>query len=165
MKHGTNEPETPRAEGFEVRTDIPGMPEVLPDGRWRFTLKNCNYLGLNGDLTYPVELQFGAAEQTSPCFIVKADHYPELRAPHIVIQPDVAAKDPSKGWVPLGGDHHDMISLGTETTPSFRLGPDVEDEHVFIENDGFGHIGIEGLCDVVVTVAPLDIARYPDRSP
>jgi hypothetical protein len=90
------------------------------------------------DFKHPIELRFGRTAETSPCFLVHGSECPQLGAEYVLIQPDVIAKDPRKGWEPIGGtpvDRFGTAYIGRgEETPQLRLGPDVSRHHAQIEH-------------------------------
>lgn len=66
---------------------------------------------LPSDFDGVVELRF-SGEPHPPCFLMRADCCPQLRAAYVVIQPDVVREDPTRGWVPLGGSHEHTEEFG-----------------------------------------------------
>lgn len=110
---------------------------LLKGGAWEAG----DFLDIKPDFRHPVELQFGHTPETSPCLLVRGSECPQLRADYILFQPDVVARDPRKGWVPIGGLHArrspveermDTIYIGRQKTPQLRLGPDVSRSHAEI---------------------------------
>jgi hypothetical protein len=80
---------------------------------------------------------------------VQGSECPQLRADYILVQPDVLAKDPRRGWVPIGspapenrgeGWAGDLVYIGRQDTPQLRLGPDVSRRHAYI-SAGFNDCG------------------------
>lgn len=96
----------------------------------------------NPDFRHPIAIDFGRTSETSRCFLVHGRECPQLNADYILIQPDVIAKDPRRGWVPIGGQHvlrpeeqaREAVYVGREETPQLRLGPDVSRSHCEIES-------------------------------
>lgn len=86
---------------------------------------------------YPIELELGSTEETSPIFLVR-NEAAQLRASHVILQPDVVKTDWRLGWIPLGGDYPSHALLGRGESLRFRLGPDVQVEQleVMLEPDG-----------------------------
>jgi hypothetical protein len=126
------------------------------------------------DFKHPIELRFGRTPETSPCILIHGEECPQLGADYILIQPDVIAKDPQKGWVPLGGVHArspqtpDTAYIGRRESPQLRLGPDVSRHHAevvygpspynFLEVRTFQD---EGPHYVRVSAHPDDLAVFP----
>lgn len=91
----------------------------------------------------PVEIRLGQTTESSPLFLEQAGRHthkdlcdaagvdPDFAL--VVIQPDVMAEDPRRGWavIPSGG----KVLIGRAATPQFRLGNDVSRKgHLEIEN-------------------------------
>jgi hypothetical protein len=126
------------------------------------------------DFKHRIELRFGRTSETSPCLLVPGSECPQLGAEYVLIQPDVIAKDPRKGWVPLGGIHAvtptalDTAYVGREESPQLRLGPDVSRHHaeVAFGPNPYNMLEVrtfqdEGPHYVRVSVHPDDLVELP----
>lgn len=96
---------------------------------------------LEGIHEFPVEIRAGQTTETSPLLLDWGGKYRELceaqgieaTGAYVLLQPDVMAEDPQRGWliVPRGG----TVSIGRAETPQFRLGNEVaRTGHMEVEN-------------------------------
>ena len=89
----------------------------------------------------PVEIRLGQTTDSSPLFLDQGRAYEEVceaagvdpNFALVVVQPDVMAEDPRRGWaiIPQG----EKVRIGRAVTPQFRLGNDVSRNHLEIENN------------------------------
>lgn len=92
------------------------------------------------DFEHPIEVLLGTEPtERRRLFLVHGRECPQRGADYILMQPEVVAEDPRRGWLPLGGVHRFSRGLGTEDTPELELGSDVDPDHAFI---GAGEEGI-----------------------
>jgi hypothetical protein len=121
---------------------------------------------------HPIEFRFGRTRKTSPCLLVHGRECPQLGAEYVLVQPDVIAKDPRKGWMPIGGHwaetQADLVYVGREDTPQFRFGPDVSRCHAYLSQTrtkrGVSHLTLaadEGEPRYVRVVVHPDDLREP----
>lgn len=78
------------------------------------------------DLRSGVELSFGQPPETPPCYLLNADHCPQLRAPYVLLQPEVLVRDPTIGWAPIGGVYDRHFLFCRQDTIGLQLGSDVD---------------------------------------
>lgn len=132
---------------------------------------------IDRDFQHPIEIDFGRTPETSTCFLVQGRECPQLKADYILIQPDVIAKDPRKGWVPIGGMHArrpkeealETVYIGRDETPQLRLGPDVSRTHASVDFRRKPGIELLTLCAdshkkgfyARVVAHPEDIEKLP----
>ncbi len=85
------------------------------------------------DFKYPVEVQLGTDfSERCRLFLIHGHECPQLGADYILLQPEVVAEDPRRGWLPLGGVHGGSRGLGTEDTPELELDSNVDPDHAHI---------------------------------
>jgi hypothetical protein len=161
------EPETVEIEALEAdpeRERIEFELMLTPDREGGATVR------IKPDFKHPVELRFGRTPETSPCFLVHGSECPQLGAEFILVQPDVIAKDPRKGWEPIGGLRVDRIAyIGRgEESPQLRLGPDVSRLHAEVEyrREPYNYIEVathqnQGRRYVRISAHPEDLAELP----
>jgi hypothetical protein len=87
---------------------------------------------LRGGPNHCIEVLLGVSGDTPACWIVSGDKCAQLGADYILVQPSVVEKDPTRGWLPLGGKHPTDIYIGQTESPELDLGPSVEGEHLLI---------------------------------
>ena len=87
---------------------------------------------LSGDQTDCVEIRLGVDSDTPTCWLVGGQQCEQLGADYILIQPSVIERDPTRGWLPLGGRHPADIWIGHDQTPELDLGDSIEGEHLLV---------------------------------
>lgn len=141
------EPEIPRRrETYELR---------LPDE---------NDLELRLDFEGVVRIDLGRTAESSPVYLVHGAVCPQLGAEFIVVQPDVVREDPAKGWDRLPNWAGIDLSLGRDSTPWLRLGPDVTREghlYIYMRDAGLDLVD-ESKNGTRVTVDVADVLLTPD---
>jgi len=129
----------PHPETDQTGETIEFEPVPPPDYIWVEASRESEIV-LAGLHTSPIEIRVGQTAETSPLLLDGAWNYREIceaqgvePSAHILVQPDVMAEDPQRGWImiPKG----EKVTIGRATTPQFRLGNDVaREEHMEIEN-------------------------------
>lgn len=85
----------------------------------------------------PVEIRAGLTTESSPLFLHRGEDWESLCgavgtesfSPYVLIQPDVMAENPKRGWLVIDK----FQPIGREITPQFRLGRDVRrEEHFYL---------------------------------
>lgn len=100
------------------------------------------------DFKYPIEIQLGTdSSERRRLFLIHGRECPQLGADYILLQPEVVAEDPRRGWLPVGGVHDGSRGLGGEDTPELELGADVDPDHAHIGVDPDEAIGISDGSD------------------
>lgn len=102
-------------------------------------------------------------EETSPCFLVR-NEAAQLRASHVILQPDVVKTDWRLGWYPLGGIYPSHFLIGRAESLRFRLGPDVQVEQLDVTLEPDGALEIADFTDngTYVTVHLYDLAEQSE---
>lgn len=108
------------AEGTRVEYTLRGTTQAVP---------------IEPDFRHPVELRLGDPTTAHRCVLVHGREWPQLGADYIVLQPEVVSKDPSRGWLPVGGLFPKTVVLGREASPAMEFGADVSREHCSIWAD------------------------------
>lgn len=78
-----------------------------------------------------VEIVFGG-DDAGRCTLLHGSSCPQLGAEYVLCQPEVVARDPRRGWLPLGGRHRDQLYLGRDDSPELVLGPSVSHDHAWL---------------------------------
>lgn len=133
------EPE-PHPETDQTSETIEFEPVPPPEYVW-VEVGNESEVVLVGIHELPTEIRVGQTTGTSPLFLDRGWNYRELCEAagvddpdvYVLVQPDVMAADPEKGWMIFASG--EKVRIGRAETPQFRLGNDVARE---------GHMEIEG---------------------
>lgn len=91
---------------------------------------------LRGSAERCTELVLGRSGDTPQCFLLAGERCHQLGADYVIVQPTVVGRDPTRGWLPLGGRHPTDIYIGRTESPELDLGPSVEGEHLFVSCEG-----------------------------
>lgn len=67
-----------------------------------------------------------------PCYLARATCLPQLGAEYVLLQPEVVARDPRQGWLPLGGLHSVSLCLGRGESPGLDLPVTASREHLYL---------------------------------
>jgi hypothetical protein len=94
-----------------------------------YELRGGTGVSFNSDLDFPVEIRVGQTTESSPLFLHQGTDFPELcetegHEPfkvHVLIQPDVFAKNPKLGWMVVT----EYAEVGRTTHSQFRFGRDI----------------------------------------
>lgn len=152
----------PHPDTDQTGETIEFEPIPPPDYIWVEVRKESEVV-LEGMHEYPVEIRAGQTTETSPLFLDWGGKYRELceaqgveaAGTYVLVQPDVMAEDPQRGWliVPPG----EKVSIGRAETPQFRLGNEVARAgHMEIESKrvprGNSQVRIAGLASNPIKV-------------
>lgn len=104
--------------------------ECLPDGRVDCLINSdTDPVVLSRNFSDPIEIRLGGWD-VEPVYLIKASKYPQLEAAYVVMQPRLSGEEPSHRWALVGGKYPDLLDLGTEKSPQFSFGPQVERFHL-----------------------------------
>lgn len=113
-------------------------------------------LTVSREFTCPVDMRLGCTTVEQRVVLIHGRECPQLGASYLLVQPDVVARDPRRGWLPLGGRHPEQLFLGSEDSPELELGDGVDPDHAVVS------ITSEGICITDGSSTGTDVRAHPD---
>lgn len=113
---------------------------------------------IRADFCHVVEICLGTpvAKDQSRLFLLHGSECGQLGAEFILVQPEVVAADPRRGWLPLGELHPAAQTLGTEDSPEFDWGIGVSPDH------GRVSVSEEGIWISDGSNTKTEVRAHPD---
>jgi hypothetical protein len=82
--------------------------------------------------TLPAEIRLTNDPEEQRLFLISAGCVDELGATFVLIQPEVFARDPRRGWVPIGGHYGSVVFVGREESYALDYVAGMDESHCLV---------------------------------